>query len=231
MSNIIIDQEPCSLSSLPKVNTVQESHDQQLNTLPRSSNDQKTHPLSSSPEISHDLECQSLASIDKIDTNQERFLRLEADSTDHEQMAVGLTVNTSADCNPQRLDTTSEIAEKLPLGSVIESTAMKSSSLGSMIKANPAQESSSLGPMTIQQESCSAVATKSPQLCNYAAEINESKKIRIVFGERSETLPFRIVLEQRISGIGLILGESSTGSAYIKHLVSFGPAAKDGTLR
>lgn len=53
----------------------------------------------------------------------------------------------------------------------------------------------------------------------------------LIKGQRSEALPFGVTLLQRVSGIGLILGTSSTGMVCIRYMVSFGSAAKDGTLK
>ena len=53
----------------------------------------------------------------------------------------------------------------------------------------------------------------------------------LIKGQRSETLPFAVTLQQHVSGIGLILGTNSTGMVCIKYMVSFGSSAKDGTLR
>ena len=49
-------------------------------------------------------------------------------------------------------------------------------------------------------------------------------------GQRCEDRPFQVILEQRVSGVGLLLG-SVSGAVAIKFMVSFGSAAKEGTLR
>ena len=42
---------------------------------------------------------------------------------------------------------------------------------------------------------------------------------------------FEVTLQQRVSGVGLLLGTGVSGGVVIKHMVSFGSAAKEGTLR
>ena len=70
-----------------------------------------------------------------------------------------------------------------------------------------------------------------PQTNCHAAEDNVAANTVLVRGQRSESLPFSVTLEQRFSGIGLILGTSRTGLVCIKYMVSFGSAAKDGNLK
>ena len=65
-----------------------------------------------------------------------------------------------------------------------------------------------------------------PQTNCHAAEDNVAANTVLVMGQRSESLPFSVTLEQRFSGIGLILG-----LVCIKYMVSFGSAAKDGNLK
>ena len=50
-------------------------------------------------------------------------------------------------------------------------------------------------------------------------------------GQRCEDKPFWVVLEQRVSGVGLLLGRGVSSAVVIKYLISFGSAAKEGTLR
>ena len=70
-----------------------------------------------------------------------------------------------------------------------------------------------------------------PQTGGHAAEDIAATNTVLVGGQRSESLPFSVTLEQRISGTGLILGTSRTGLVCIKYMVSFGSAAKDGNLK
>ena len=49
--------------------------------------------------------------------------------------------------------------------------------------------------------------------------------------QHNEGWLFQVVLEQRVSGVGLLLGRDVCGAVTIKYLVSFGTAAKEGTLR
>ena len=50
-------------------------------------------------------------------------------------------------------------------------------------------------------------------------------------GQCHEGRSFEVTLQQRVSGVGLLLGTGVSGGVVIKYVVSFGSAAKEGTLR
>ena len=86
-------------------------------------------------------------------------------------------------------------------------------------------------PATMAQEPAPSQPAPQPSVsASSTPALASSQSPHGDMGRRSEGRPFQVVLQQRVSGVGLLLG-SVSGAVAIKFMVSFGSAAKEGTLR
>ena len=128
----------------------------------------------------------------------------------------GLSTDDSAYASQEESSVASDSTHRLTWSCSCPQLAMKN--IG-----NQLQRSMSLLVTTPSPPTPQAPASSTPSLAS-------SQSPQRDIGQRCQDRPFQVILEQRVSGVGLLLG-SVSGAVAIKYMVSFGSAAKEGTLR